>query len=82
MAEVAAFDFAGGTAAVFSTSSPNKLTPNEDVAAVLPTSTNCGILAVADGLVRPRSALRPGHGSTWRHGFGIGVGARPLQLRG
>lgn len=50
MAEVAAFDFAGGTAAVFSTSSPNKLTPNEDVAAVLPTSTNCGILAVADGL--------------------------------
>jgi serine/threonine protein phosphatase PrpC len=50
MAEVAAFEFAGGTAAVFSTSSPNKLTPNEDVAAVLPTGPHGGILAVADGL--------------------------------
>ena len=50
MADVAAFDFLGGTAAVFTTSSPQKDTPNEDVAAVWPTGPNSGILAVADGL--------------------------------
>jgi serine/threonine protein phosphatase PrpC len=49
-ADVASFDFAGGTAAVFTTRSPGKLTPNEDVAALLPTSTAAGVLAVADGL--------------------------------
>ena len=50
MAEVAAFDFLGGTAAVFTTRSPQKVTANEDVAAVWPTGPNGGILAVADGL--------------------------------
>jgi serine/threonine protein phosphatase PrpC len=50
MAEVAAFDFPGGTAAVFSTRSPQKETANEDVAALWPTGPNSGILAVADGL--------------------------------
>jgi serine/threonine protein phosphatase PrpC len=50
MAEVAAFEFAGGTAAVFTTSSPGKQTPNEDVAALLPISASSGVLAVADGL--------------------------------
>ncbi len=49
-AEVAAFAFAGGTAAVFTSRSPNKATPNEDVAALLPTSAETGVLAVADGL--------------------------------
>ncbi len=50
MAEVAAFDFLGGTAAVFTTRSPQKETANEDVAALWPTGPNSGILAVADGL--------------------------------
>jgi serine/threonine protein phosphatase PrpC len=50
MAEVAAFEFAGGTAAVFTTRSPQKETPNEDVAAFWPASQSRGILAVADGL--------------------------------
>jgi len=50
MSEVAAFDFAGGTAAVFTTPSPLKVTPNEDAAALWPTSASGGILAIADGL--------------------------------
>jgi serine/threonine protein phosphatase PrpC len=50
MAEVAAFDFLGGTAVVFSTRSPHKETANEDVAALWPTGSDSGILAVADGL--------------------------------
>jgi serine/threonine protein phosphatase PrpC len=43
-------EVAGGTAAVFSTRSPQKASPNEDVAAVLPVGSTHGILAVADGL--------------------------------
>jgi PPM family protein phosphatase len=50
MQEVATFAFAGGTAAVFSTRSPQKSTPNEDVAALLPLGLASGVLAVADGL--------------------------------
>jgi serine/threonine protein phosphatase PrpC len=50
MSEVAVFEFAGGTAAVFTTRSPGKETSNEDVAALLPISESAGILAVADGL--------------------------------
>jgi PPM family protein phosphatase len=50
MSEVAAFDFLGGKAAVFTTRSPQKATPNEDVAAVWPTGPSSGVLAVADGL--------------------------------
>ncbi|MEX0611294.1 MAG: protein phosphatase 2C domain-containing protein, partial [Pirellulales bacterium] len=50
MAEVAAFDVLGGTAAVFTNRSPHKDTPNEDVAALWPTGPDSGILAVADGL--------------------------------
>jgi serine/threonine protein phosphatase PrpC len=50
MTEVASFDFLGGTAAVFTTRSPQKVTANEDVAALWPTSPNGGVLAVADGL--------------------------------
>ena len=50
MAEVAVFEFLTGTAAIFTTRSPQKATPNEDVAAVWPTGPNSGILAVADGL--------------------------------
>ena len=50
MSEVASFDFAGGTAAVFTTRSPLKETPNEDVAALWPASADSGILAIADGL--------------------------------
>jgi PPM family protein phosphatase len=50
MAGVEALGFLGGTAAVFTTRSPQKATPNEDVAALWPTGPNSGILAVADGL--------------------------------
>jgi serine/threonine protein phosphatase PrpC len=50
MDEVATFDFAGGTAVVYTTPSPGKQTPNEDVAALLPMSATAGVLAVADGL--------------------------------
>src|SRR6185295_7188858 len=50
MNEVAAFDFLGGTAAVFTTRSPQKETANEDVAAVWPVGAKSGVLAVADGL--------------------------------
>src|SRR5687767_14541884 len=50
MTEVAAFEFAGGTAAVFSDRSPSKATPNEDSAALWPTKNAGGILAIADGL--------------------------------
>src|SRR5215212_8529195 len=50
LSDVASIDFLGGTAAVFSTRSPLKETPNEDVAAVWPMGPTSGILAVADGL--------------------------------
>jgi serine/threonine protein phosphatase PrpC len=50
MTEVVAFEFAGGTAAVFSNRSPVKSTPNEDVAALWPVGPTGGVLAIADGL--------------------------------
>ncbi len=50
MADVALFEFAGGSAAVFTTRSPKKATPNEDAAALLPIDSFTGVLAVADGL--------------------------------
>jgi serine/threonine protein phosphatase PrpC len=50
LANVASFEFQGGTATVFSTRSPQKETPNEDVAALWPVGISSGVLAVADGL--------------------------------
>src|SRR5882757_9374476 len=50
LSDVASIDFLGGTAAVFSTRSPQKETPNEDVAALWPIGQTSGVLAVADGL--------------------------------
>src|SRR4051812_40299482 len=50
LSDVASIDFLGGTAAVFSTRSPQKETPNEDVAALWPLGPTSGVLAVADGL--------------------------------
>lgn len=50
MNDVAAFEFLGGTAALFTTRSPQKETPNEDVAALWPVGQTSGVLAVADGL--------------------------------
>jgi PPM family protein phosphatase len=50
MESAALVEIAGGTAAIFSTRSPHKSTPNEDVAAALQVSAGHGILAVADGL--------------------------------
>ncbi len=48
--EGAVFSLAGGEAAVFSTRSPIRDTPNEDSAAVIAMAEDCGVLAVADGL--------------------------------
>lgn len=48
--EDAVFEFAGGSAALFSMRCPGKETPNEDAVAIIPTGTNSGVLAVADGL--------------------------------
>ncbi len=48
--EGAVFSLAGGEAAVFSTRSPIRGTPNEDSAAVIAMAEDCGVLAVADGL--------------------------------
>lgn len=50
MNEVASFEFLGGNVAVFTTRSPQKETPNEDVAALWPVGLTSGVLAVADGL--------------------------------
>jgi serine/threonine protein phosphatase PrpC len=50
LSDVASIDFLGGTAAIFSTRSPQKETPNEDVAAIWPMGPTSGVLAVADGL--------------------------------
>jgi len=50
MEEVVSLEIAGGSVAVFSTRSPHKATPNEDVAAILPVGPTHGVLAVADGL--------------------------------
>lgn len=44
------FEIAGGVAALYSKRSPVKETPNEDAVAVIPTGTDSGVLAVADGL--------------------------------
>lgn len=48
--EDALFDFAGGSAALFSMRCPGKETPNEDAVAIIPTGVDSGVLAVADGL--------------------------------
>lgn len=50
MTDVAAFDFLGGSVVIFTTRSPQKETPNEDVAALWPVGLTSGVLAVADGL--------------------------------
>lgn len=47
--------FSGGTAAVFTTRSPGKETPNEDAAAVIFNDEQSGVLLVADGLGGLRS---------------------------
>ncbi|QDS88805.1 Putative protein phosphatase 2C-type [Rosistilla ulvae] len=41
---------AGGEAAVFSTRCPDKTTPNEDVAAIIPCGKDSSVLIVADGM--------------------------------
>ncbi len=43
-------DLADGHAVVFSARAPDKLSPNEDAAAVIPVDERCGVLVVADGL--------------------------------
>lgn len=48
-------DFTMGMAGVFSCRSPNKETPNEDAAALIPVGLETGVLVVADGLGGMRS---------------------------
>jgi len=43
-------EFAGGEACIFTTPSPDKETPNEDAAALLPFDAQSGALVVADGV--------------------------------
>ena len=43
-------EFAGGEACIFTTASPDKETPNEDAAALLPFDDSSGVLVVADGV--------------------------------
>jgi serine/threonine protein phosphatase PrpC len=50
MTTPAAYRVASGTAVAFSTRSPSKSTPNEDVVAIVPTGADSGVLMVADGL--------------------------------
>ena len=40
----------GGEAVLISARSPDKVTPNQDAAAVIPVDEHCGVLVVADGL--------------------------------
>ena len=50
MPDVESVEVGPGRAVVFSTRSPDKETPNEDAAAVIPVGERGGVLAVADGL--------------------------------
>ena len=45
-----AFSIGSGDAAVFTTRSPNKQTPNEDAAALIPFDEDSCVLVVADGV--------------------------------
>ena len=44
------FEFCGGSVTVFSRTSPNKTTSNEDAAAIIELAPNHGVLVVADGM--------------------------------
>ena len=44
------FEMAAGAAAIYSTKAPEKTTPNEDAAALLPLNREAALLVVADGL--------------------------------
>jgi len=48
--EETTFDLAGGVVALFSMRCPGKDTPNEDSIGIIPTGTDSGVIAVADGL--------------------------------
>jgi serine/threonine protein phosphatase PrpC len=48
--EDTSFELAGGVVALYSMRCPGKETPNEDAVAIIPTGTESGVLAVADGL--------------------------------
>jgi serine/threonine protein phosphatase PrpC len=48
--EDTSFELAGGVVALYSMRCPGKETPNEDAVAIIPTATESGVLAVADGL--------------------------------
>ncbi len=50
MADARLFDFAGGSAIVFSTPRPENETSNEDSAALIPSGSESGLVVVADGL--------------------------------
>ena len=50
MTEAEVIDFCQGVAVVYSNRSPDKQTPNEDTAAVIPAGPDAGVLAIADGM--------------------------------
>ena len=56
---------AGGVAAVFSVPSPDKQTPNEDAATLIPVNGNTGILVVADGLGGERAGELASRAAVW-----------------
>ncbi|MBX3437070.1 MAG: protein phosphatase 2C domain-containing protein [Planctomycetaceae bacterium] len=72
----------GGEAVVYSARAPDKLTPNEDAAAVIRVGEHCGVLVVADGL----GGERAGHAAS---GLAVrtvadavhSVGQEPTHLR-
>ncbi len=50
LSEVEALSFAGGAVVVFCHAGPGKSTPNEDSVALIPISSESGVLVVADGV--------------------------------
>ncbi|MGD9855433.1 MAG: PP2C family serine/threonine-protein phosphatase [Planctomycetaceae bacterium] len=61
-----------GQAVVFSARAPDKLSPNEDAAAVIPVGERCGVLVVADGL----GGERAGHAAS---GLAVRIVAEAVQ---
>ncbi len=80
--EVELFGVAGGTAAVFSARSPDKQSPNEDAAALIPFDSRSAALAVADGVGGAKGAAQAAGLAVRSLATGLGRAAadgRPLR---